>query len=107
MESEHRRVLIIGSGPAGYTAAIYMARAGLEDLESRGDRDLVRRSDGGDPAVAYEHDAVANRFAVHGVDDVTANREITRARDGGEEQREEGGDSVHHSASPWWPWQQR
>jgi thioredoxin reductase (NADPH) len=32
MESEHRRVQIVGSGPAGYTAAIYSARAGLEPL---------------------------------------------------------------------------
>lgn len=32
METEHRRVLIVGSGPAGYTAAIYSARAELEPL---------------------------------------------------------------------------
>jgi thioredoxin reductase (NADPH) len=29
---EHRRVIIVGSGPAGYTASIYTARADLEPL---------------------------------------------------------------------------
>ena len=31
-EVEHRRVVIVGSGPAGYTAAIYTGRAELEPL---------------------------------------------------------------------------
>ena len=35
-ESHHAKVLILGSGPAGYTAAIYAARASLEPILIKG-----------------------------------------------------------------------
>jgi len=31
-ETKHARLLILGSGPAGYTAAIYAARANLDPV---------------------------------------------------------------------------
>jgi thioredoxin reductase (NADPH) len=45
--SEHRKVIIIGSGPAGLTAAVYTARASLEPLLLEGEPSSTSDQPGG------------------------------------------------------------
>ena len=47
MEATHERVIIIGSGPAGLTAAIYTARASLEPLVIEGEPSSTSDQPGG------------------------------------------------------------
>ncbi len=43
-ERHHSKVLIIGAGPAGYTAAIYAARANLQPILVTGLRTSAQKS---------------------------------------------------------------
>ena len=45
--SEHREVIILGSGPAGLTAAVYTARANLEPLVIEGEPSSTSDQPGG------------------------------------------------------------
>ena len=62
MTTQHHRLIIIGSGPAGYTAAVYAARAALEPVLVTGLESKPELN--GTTALAVSFDDAKGRYSV-------------------------------------------